>query len=100
MYKKKNNNFIIVSVSPKCAHEKLTNFIVGMNLKYERKDKEDRNTGEHAQVGQTKTRNARNKASKRKRSRKKNRKLLKEKQEKKKNDTATVTARKRKVNVK
>ncbi len=41
MYKKKKNKFIIVFVSPKCAHEKLTNFIVGMNLQYEPKDKED-----------------------------------------------------------
>ncbi len=36
MYKKKKD-FIIVFVSPKCAHEKLTNFIVGKNLKNERK---------------------------------------------------------------
>ncbi len=40
---KGKNNFIIVFVSPKYAHEKLTNFIVGMNLKYERKDEEDCN---------------------------------------------------------
>ncbi len=39
----KEKNFIIVFVSPKCAHGKLAIFIVGMNLQYEPKDEEDCN---------------------------------------------------------
>ncbi len=58
------------SCPPTWAHEKLTNFIVGMNRKYERKDEEDCNNGGNGQVGKMKTRKARNKVSKRKRSRK------------------------------
>ncbi len=75
----KEKKFIILFVFLKRAHEKLSNFIVGMNHKYEQKDEEDCNNGGNAQVDQTKTRKARNKASKRKRSRKKKRKLQKEK---------------------
>ncbi len=44
IYEKKKN-FIIVFVCLKCAHEKLANFIVGMNLQYESKDEEDCNNG-------------------------------------------------------
>ncbi len=45
MYKKKENYFIILFVSPKCEHEKLTNFIVGMNINYKRKYEDDCNKG-------------------------------------------------------
>ncbi len=44
MYKKKKK-IIIVFVYPKCAHEKLANFIVEMNFQYEPKDEEDCNNG-------------------------------------------------------
>ncbi len=44
MYKKEKN-FLIIFVSAKYVHEELTNFIVGMNLKYELKDEEDCNYG-------------------------------------------------------
>ncbi len=41
----KEKKIIIIFMSPKCAHEKLANFIVGMNLQYEPKDEEDCNNG-------------------------------------------------------